>query len=217
MAESGDGVVNSRSDGDGRGDERDTGGGSGAGGRTRGLSRDELFDLLSNRRRRYALYHLQYGPDETTIGALAEQIAAWEHDTTTEAVTSRQRKLAYNSLQQRHLPRLADHGAVAYDARAGTVRLTRRGEAIDLYLDSSPSSTPATPRRAGYLLLAAAGSLLSLALFVGVSPFAAVEPATWLLLLSVALAVVTAADARRRLDRGAGRDGAPPEVERERP
>jgi hypothetical protein len=45
----------------------------------------------------------------------------------------------------------------------------------------------------------------------------AVEPATWLLLLSVALAVVTAADARRRLDRGAGRDGTPPEVERERP
>jgi hypothetical protein len=44
-----------------------------------------------------------------------------------------------------------------------------------------------------------------------------VEPATWLLLLSVALAVVTAADARRRLDRGAGRDGTPPEVERERP
>jgi hypothetical protein len=44
-----------------------------------------------------------------------------------------------------------------------------------------------------------------------------VEPSTWLLLLSVALAVVTAADARRRLDRGAGRDGTPPEVERERP
>ena len=72
------------------------------------LSRDESFDLLSNHRRRYALYCLRQEENRATLGELADKIAAWENDIETDAVSYDERKRVYTSLQQVHLPRMDD-------------------------------------------------------------------------------------------------------------
>ena len=74
----------------------------------------EVFDILSNRRRRYALYAL-LNDDTTTIGSLAERIAAWENDCPVDEVTSTERKRVYTALQQSHLPKLERTGLISFD------------------------------------------------------------------------------------------------------
>ena len=45
------------------------------------ITEDELFDVLANQRRRFAVHLLKREEDDTiAIGEMAEQIAAWEND-----------------------------------------------------------------------------------------------------------------------------------------
>ena len=92
--------------------------------KTEELSRDDVFDILRNSRRREVLRYLDSLDDgETTLSDLAEEIAAKEHDTTVDAITSSQRKRVYIGLYQGHLPKMADRGIIEYDKNRGTVKL----------------------------------------------------------------------------------------------
>lgn len=85
---------------------------------------DELFELLANRRRRFAMHYLQNHPDElVTLSELSEQVAGWEHGVEPAELDYRERKSVRNSLHQFHLPKLDDAGVVEYDDRASEVRL----------------------------------------------------------------------------------------------
>jgi len=84
------------------------------------LSADEVYDLLSNQRRRFVLYHLR-NAGETSLRDLSRLIAAWENDVDPEAVTSVQRKRVYTALHQTHLMRLDEYDVVEYDESRGTV------------------------------------------------------------------------------------------------
>lgn len=64
-----------------------------------GLSRDTLYEMLANRRRRYDIHYLQRHERQVELGTLAERVAAWEHETDTDRITSAQRKSAYTALQ----------------------------------------------------------------------------------------------------------------------
>ena len=102
-------------------------------------SREVLFDLLGNSRRRRVLRHLL--DDRTiTLTDLSARIAAWENDTTVPEVSSRQRKQVYSSLYQTHIPRLSEHGVVAYDTDDRVVRLTGDAERLRRLLDVERSS-----------------------------------------------------------------------------
>ena len=92
--------------------------------------RDAAFTLLSSRRRRNIIHALMH-VDSSTVYELARQLAGWETGKTPEAVSSKERKRTYTALRQTHLPKLADHDVVAYDANRGTVSLTERGEPAD--------------------------------------------------------------------------------------
>jgi hypothetical protein len=96
---------------------------------------DEAFTLLSNRRRRFALHYLQQHDDTVDLGDLAEQVAAWENDTTVPEVSAAERKRVYTSLQQVHLPRMDESDVIAFDDRAGAVRLGPTAEDLDLYVE----------------------------------------------------------------------------------
>ncbi len=50
------------------------------------VDRDDVFDVLSNPRRRYALHTLRREDRELQLGEVAEQVAAWENGTTVESV-----------------------------------------------------------------------------------------------------------------------------------
>lgn len=100
------------------------------------LSRDEVFGILSNPRRRAAIHHLNDHPDELVqLRDLAEQLAAWENDVERNAVTYKQRKRVYTSLYQSHLPKMDDLGIVHFDKHRGTVEATQWTLALHEYLD----------------------------------------------------------------------------------
>jgi hypothetical protein len=99
------------------------------------LSREEVFEILSNRRRRFAIHYLQRNGNRARLGELAETIAAWENGIEPAAVGASERKSVYTSLQQFHLPKLDDQGVVDFDDREGVIERTAAAEDIDIYLE----------------------------------------------------------------------------------
>lgn len=104
------------------------------------LSKDELFHLLQNQRRRRVLLYLQEAGTEATMRAIAEQVAAWENDTTVTALDSDERQRVYIALYQSHLPKLDDAGVLTYDQNRGIVSRTELADQLDAYLNIDPET-----------------------------------------------------------------------------
>jgi DNA-binding transcriptional ArsR family regulator len=106
------------------------------------LSRDRVFDILSSPRRRYVLYYLREygGPVELTD--LAEELAAWENDTTVSEISPQARKRVYVSLYQTHVPKLDEAGLIEYDSDSGELWLSDQGSVVDPYLGTQSDDTP---------------------------------------------------------------------------
>ncbi|WP_049898615.1 DUF7344 domain-containing protein [Halococcus agarilyticus] len=175
------------------------------------LSRDEVFDILSNQRRRHALHFLkQRNGDGTELRELSTQVAAWENGKSAERVTSDERRRVYTSLQQFHLPKLDRNGIVEYDDRRGSVELAGEATDLDVYLDVVEESD--VPWSQYYLGL----SGLSLALFgvvsVEIYPLTLVPALAWGVLVALVFTVSALAhtyhDRRMRL----GADGPPADL-----
>ncbi len=98
------------------------------------LSQDLVFDLLSSPRRRFVLHYLRSESDTIALTALADEVAAWEYETPVEELSDQERKRAYVSLYQTHIPKLADAGIVEYDTDSGEVALAQAASVIDAYL-----------------------------------------------------------------------------------
>lgn len=79
----------------------------------------ELFHVLRNERRRATLRYLDGRDGTVRMRDLAEQVAAWEHDTTIARLHSDERQRVSNSLSQSHLPKLGDAGTIRYDQDRG--------------------------------------------------------------------------------------------------
>ncbi|WP_408957952.1 ArsR family transcriptional regulator [Natrinema sp. 74] len=130
------------------------------------LSKDVIFELLKNRRRREVLAYLLEADETVTLGELAEQIAAWENDTEVNALSSDQRKRVYVALYQTHLPKMDDAGIVEYDQDRGLISLSDNADLLMMYLDTD------THRRdrwdQWYAGLSVAGAALLGAAFLGV-------------------------------------------------
>lgn len=89
-----------------------------------GVDTDELFDLLSNARRRRVLAVLQRADgDAATLEELAERVVARDTDDGSDDPEA-----AAIALHHVHLPKLADCGVIEYDARNGTVSYCGRPE-----------------------------------------------------------------------------------------
>lgn len=109
---------------------------------TEQLSKEEIFELLSNRRRRYVLYYLkQLDEGETvTLSEVASRVAAWETGTDPAEVSYDDRKSVQTTLYQFHLPKLADSGVVRYDKRSGEITKTESTSTFDFYLEAVPEA-----------------------------------------------------------------------------
>jgi len=113
----------------------------------------EIFELLSNHRRRYTIRFCKEN-GSATLAELAEYIAAIEQDKSPAEISSAERKRVYTSLQQTHLDRLEDAGMIHYDG--DEIELTDRAEELDVYLDIVPEgSVPWSVYYLGLSLLAA--------------------------------------------------------------
>jgi len=188
--------------------EADDGSGStvGAG----AVDRETVFDILSNRRRRYVLHFLRGREGSVELRELSERIAAWENGCLPERVTSKERKRVYAALHQSHLPKMDRAGVVRYDPDRGTIELTEDTAAFDVYLEVVPRSE--LDWGEFYLGLGALGVLVATLVAFDVTPFGLLSPVAYLFLFALAALVVGAVRTyRRRRARIDG--GVPPDVE----
>ena len=98
------------------------------------LSEDTIFHLLQVQRRRLTLLYLQNRTDTVLLRDLAEQVAAWENDTTVEQLSSPERQRVYIALYQTHLSKLDTEGVIDYNKDRGTIQRTPRANQLDPYL-----------------------------------------------------------------------------------
>jgi len=153
------------------------------------LTPDEVFEILSNHRRRMVLYYLRQHGQTATVNELAEEIAAMENEIPVEELTSQQRKRVYVSLYQTHLPKMAEANVIDYDTDAGTVSLANRTNNVDRYLTAGQDST--YPWNLHYVALAVLGSAFMLLSLVD-APLVGAVPLLWVGVGTVALLVVSA-------------------------
>jgi hypothetical protein len=104
------------------------------------LSKDVIFHILQNERRRLVLKYLQGREDPIRMRDVAEQVSAWEHDTTVQQLTSKQRQRVYIPLYQNHLTKLDDEGIIDYNQSRGIVERKPLADELDPYLDAFDSS-----------------------------------------------------------------------------
>jgi hypothetical protein len=166
------------------------------------LSKDVVFELLKNQRRRDAIRFLEENGEEATLSDMAEHIAAKENDTTVQALSSSQRKRVYIGLYQCHLPKMADAGVIDFEKNRGDIELRPAAEQLDPYLKGDSDETedvsgpdPATPTR--YLALAAVVSVCVAAGLLGVPVFARIPAAGWAVLSTAVLMGLTAVESYR--------------------
>lgn len=111
------------------------------------LSKDDVFHLLQCGRRRAVLRILSANDDQSVFRMrdVAEAVAAWEHDTTVAKLHSDQRQRVYISLYQSHLPKLDEHGVIAYDQSRGIIQPRPLLAVLEPYLgDGSVASEQLT-------------------------------------------------------------------------
>jgi hypothetical protein len=172
------------------------------------LSKNEIFDLLRNQRRRFVLHYLKNNPDEeVTIGTLADQVAAWEYAIPLEEVSSTQRKRVYTTLQQSHLPKMDEAGIVEFDGDRGTITPTSVVADLTIYLEIVPGREFAWHEF--YLGLGAVCSALMAAVWAGIWPFAFAPPIIWGTVISAAVAISAAVHVYTQRSMGIGAGEAP--------
>lgn len=137
---------------------------------------DEIFEVLSNRRRRFVVHILKQENEPTEIGHMATKIAAWENGIPLREVTGKLRKSVYTALRQTHLPMMDEVGLVAFNKNRGTVKPTEILNELDVYLDIVYGRD--IPWSMYYLGLGILAAITSAGVHVGAWPFS-VEPIAW--------------------------------------
>jgi hypothetical protein len=174
------------------------------------LTPEEIFQLLSNRRRRYALHYLDQVDDPVSIRDLSEQIAAWEYEIDRADVTPTIRKRIYTALHQGHLPKMDRLGVIDYDNDRGTVCPAERVRDFDIYLDVVPHND--IPWDEFVLGLGATMFALVVVSWLGIPPFGAIGGFFYASLASLSILVMggyrMVTDTKERI----GRTGGPAEI-----
>ena len=151
------------------------------------VSEDELFDVLANQRRRFAVHLLKREEDDSiAIGDMAEQIAAWENGIDTKEITGNERKRVYTALQQSHLPKMDDAGVVDFNKDRGLVEPTPALQNVDLYMDVVEGKE--IPWSTYYLGLSGVAVALTGAVALDVWPFVLLSDMAWIVAIVVAFA-----------------------------
>ncbi|SEW16996.1 DUF7344 domain-containing protein [Natrinema salifodinae] len=145
----------------------------------------EIFDLLSNRRRRYAIHYCKREGEPVTLGDLAEHVAAWELDKEVEEITAAERKRVYTSLQQTHVPTLERADVIEFDDR--TIELTSEATELDVYLDIVPADT--IPWSTYYLGLTGVGTIVMAGVWLEAVPTEVIPELGWATLVFALFAV----------------------------
>jgi hypothetical protein len=169
------------------------------------LSRDKIFHILQTQRRRYALRYLKGTDGPVEMRDVAEQVAAWENDTTLQALTSDERQRVYIALYQSHLPKLESEGIIEYEKSRGIVERGPLADQFDPYLDLPGKNAEEIERAAEsetddevlwfsyYRRITTIGVLTAVAAWLGVPPVSLIPDLVWGVVLVSAFAAVSIA------------------------
>ncbi|OSP05039.1 hypothetical protein B9H04_09345 [Halorubrum ezzemoulense DSM 17463] len=171
------------------------------------LSRNEIYEILSNPRRRYSLHAIKNEDGTTELSDVAEQVAAWENGKSVSEITSGERHLAYSSIQQNHIPKLERAGIITHDS--GTIELTEEARDLDVYVDVVPGDS--IPWAEYYLGLGAVSLSLVAAVWVGVFP-ESIPSLAWAGIIAALFTASAAFHAYQNREMNLGSDGKPPEL-----
>lgn len=147
------------------------------------FTKDDTFHVLQNERRRKVIEFLTGIEGKIEMRDVAEQVAAWEHDTTTQALRSDERQRVYIALYQSHLPKLDKLGIINYNQSRGIVEPLPRVDELAGYLEQAESdddSAADTDRNFAlpYLGVSAVGAVFVALTLFNVPGFAALS--SWL-------------------------------------
>lgn len=176
------------------------------------LARDDIYEVLSNRRRRFVIHYLQRNGPRAALGTLAEHVAAWENGIDVAAVGSDARKNVYTSLQQFHLPKMEDLNLVIFDQRAGEVELADDADDVDLYLEVVQGYD--VPWSLYYLGVGGLTGAVTLGHALGLPVLAGVTDVAWAAFTVVAIATLALVHTYYTRGMRLGSEGSPPEVDR---
>lgn len=98
------------------------------------LSHDTIHDLLSARRRRYALYYLYLYTPPALLFDVAKQVTEWEHGVSGADLLDEHLR-TYHSLYHNHVPTLADADVVVYNQSEEMIELDRHAAQLRPYLE----------------------------------------------------------------------------------
>ena len=175
------------------------------------VSEDELFDVLANQRRRFAVHLLKREEaDKLEIGDMAEQIAAWENGIETAEITGNERKRVYTALQQSHLPKMDDAGVVEFNKDRGVVEPTPALQNVDLYMDVVEGKE--IPWSTYYLGLSGVAVALTGAVWLGAWPFVLLPDMAWTVAIVVAFAFSAITHKYYTAEMKVGEPDEPPEL-----
>ena len=175
------------------------------------VSEDELFDVLANQRRRFAVHLLKREEKERfEIGDMAEQIAAWENGIDTAEITGNERKRVYTALQQSHLPKMDDAGVVEFNKDRGIVEPTPALTDVDLYMDVVEGKE--IPWSDYYLGLSGVAAALTGAVWLGAWPFVLLPNMAWTVAIVVAFAFSAITHKYYTAEMKVGEPDEPPEL-----
>lgn len=91
---------------------------------------DDLFDILSSRRRRYILQCLREHGPQVSLPDLADEVSVQTYDCPITDVPEEDVLEIYVSLYHRHIPKLADAGIVDYEQERDLVRLAENADQV---------------------------------------------------------------------------------------
>ncbi|WP_327053762.1 DUF7344 domain-containing protein [Halomicrococcus gelatinilyticus] len=168
------------------------------------LPRDKIFHILQTQRRRDALRYLKDNEGPVEMRTLAEQVAAWENDTTVAELSSDERQRVYIALYQSHLPKLAEEGIIEYEKGRGIVERGPVAEQFDPYLDAPEDDEGATedeesgdeqasPWLDYYRRTTVVSAFVVLASWLGVPPATVLRTGEWGAVVVAAFALLSAA------------------------
>jgi hypothetical protein len=136
----------------------------------RDLTRDDVFEILSNDRRRCIVHYLKKHDDRRVdLRELVDYVAAWETDTDIDELDGDKRKSVYAAIRQTHLPKMEEAGIVEYEHMRGEVELTDCAREVELYLEYVPGDDLAWSEL--YLGLSAVALSLTVVAWSGIYPF----------------------------------------------
>ena len=138
------------------------------------LSDDEIFDVLSTRRRRYVIHALKRADRPLDVSELSRRVTAWERGIAPDDVKYDDRRNVYSTLQRIHIPKLEENDIVAVNDAENEIRPTDELSNLDIYVEVLRSSE--IPWSTYYLGLVGVCTALLFAVVTGMPGVAALSP-----------------------------------------